>query len=123
MPGYLTTNTRQLLAAYSQATRTAYVVVETDPHPDLRFLPPKSIRSVMRSVLLEVFNADGRVIKTEDWQIGGYPGIEAFVRFNDGNLGRFRMFAIGDRLFGLSAVTSERFTFESELFFSSFRLR
>jgi hypothetical protein len=120
MPGEVTNNTNDQLTSVSYLTNTAYTITHKDS-PAAARLTPSQIREILRSSMLDTIGRTGLVIRTDNYQIEGYPGLELVIRHRDGTLGQYRAFAVNQRLYFMGAVTP-RFTRESVDFFHSFRV-
>lgn len=121
MPGEVTNNTNNQLTSVSYRTNTAYTIMHRDLSAATR-LTPSQIREVLRSSMLETIGSTGLVIRTTNYQIEGYPGLELVIRHADRTLGQYRAFAVNQRLYFMGAVTPHRFSRESVDFFHSFRV-
>jgi hypothetical protein len=55
MPGQVTTNRREQLSSYSEATKTSYVVIETPPNADLQYLSPQEMGSPVPVVIIKFY--------------------------------------------------------------------
>ncbi|MEY2914414.1 MAG: hypothetical protein RLZZ184_3723, partial [Cyanobacteriota bacterium] len=64
----------------------------------------------------------GKVIKSTDMVIQGYPGIELLVQHSDGSQGQYQAYIVRRRLYLIGARTKDELTTEASNFFDSFRI-
>ncbi|MBD2361785.1 hypothetical protein H6G36_11430 [Anabaena minutissima FACHB-250] len=121
MPGRIKSNTNDQLTSVSSNTNTAYTILHRDSAAVAQ-LTPSQVRQVLRSSMLETIGLTGLVIRTTNYQIEGYPGLELIIQHADGTLGKYRAFAVNQRLYFIGAITSNQFSRESTNFFDSFRV-
>lgn len=55
----------------------------------------------------------GKVIRTTNLVINGYPGLELLIDHSDESLGQYRAFVVNQRLYFMGAMTSDELTTES----------
>ncbi|UKO97883.1 hypothetical protein [Nostoc sp. UHCC 0870] len=121
MPGTVTNNTNDQLTSVSSITNTVYTILSKYSEAATQ-LTPSQTRQVLHSSMLETIGRTGLVIRTNNYQIEGYPGLELTMQHADGTLGKYRAFAVNQRLYFMGAITTNKFTRESIDFFDSFRV-
>jgi hypothetical protein len=126
MPGRITKNKPQELASENPTTRTAYFVTYIDLSEDVEYLSTVGIRKVMQNEFRKQFSRksefSGKVVRSIDLVIDGYPGIEFLVQHPNTAWGQYRFFLVKRRMYFLGSVAPGELTTETANFFDSFRV-
>jgi hypothetical protein len=120
MPGEVTENTSEQLTSVS-TTQTVYTVIHRD-FPEASGIPIPQIRQVLQSAMRETIGGTGKVIRSTNLVIDGYPGLELLMQHSDGSLGQYRAFVVNQRLYFMGALTPDELTTEAVNFFDSFQV-
>jgi hypothetical protein len=122
MPGQVVTNTNEELVSWSDATQTRYVMLHRDMPAEVNYLTTQQIRQLLQTTMREKIASQGKVVKSTNLVVDGYPGLELLVQHFDGSLGEYRAFLVKGRMYGMGAVASGELTTETVNFFDSFRV-
>jgi hypothetical protein len=122
MPGNITSNSSDTLASWSRVSQTAYISVHRDMPSEVFDLSTTGLRRVLQRSMRENIAKNGKVVRSTNMVIDGYPGLELMVQHNDGKLGQYRAFIVKGRMYVLGAVTGYELTTEAVNFFDSFRV-
>ncbi|AFY34368.1 hypothetical protein [Calothrix sp. PCC 7507] len=122
MPGVLKINTHDTLSSWSARSQTTYINIHRDAPPEVFYLSDIGIRQLLQSTMRESIASKGRVVRSTNLVVDGYPGLELLVQHNDGNLGQYRAFVVKGRIYIHGAVTEYELTTEATYFFDSFRV-
>lgn len=122
MPGSVTDNSSDTLTSWSRLSQTAYVSVHRNMPRDVDYLSTTGIRELLQQSMRQNVAKNGRVVRSTNMVINGYPGLELLVQHNDGKLGQYRAFIVKRRMYVLGAVTNNELTTEAVNFFDSFRV-
>ncbi|MBW4646808.1 MAG: hypothetical protein KME23_28120 [Goleter apudmare HA4340-LM2] len=122
MPGNITSNKSDTLASWSSVSRTAYISVHQNMPSEVFYLSTTGIRQLLQRSMRTNVAKNGKVVKSTNLVIEGYPGLEMLVQHNDGKQGQYRAFVVKGRMYVLGAVTEYELTTEAANFFDSFRV-
>lgn len=122
MPGQIETNTNDELVSWSSATQTRYVILHRDMPTEVNYLTTQQIRQLLQSSMREKIASQGKVVRSTNLVIDGYPGLELLVQHFDGSLGQYRAFLVKGRMYGMGAAAQNELTTETANFFDSFRV-
>jgi hypothetical protein len=64
----------------------------------------------------------GKIIKSTNMVVEGYPGIELLIQHSDGSQGQYQGYVVRRRLYLLGARATDELTTEAANFFDSFRV-
>lgn len=120
MPGAIVTNEYNKLASWSATSRTTYVIAHRYMPPEVSYLSTQQIRQLLQSSMRENIANEGKVVRSTNLVIDGYPGLEMLVQNSDGSVGQYQAFLVKQRMYILGAVTSDELTSEAVNFFDSF---
>jgi hypothetical protein len=122
MPGDLIENTKDHLMATNTTTNTTYMIMHGDIPTDTYYLNSQEIREILQTSLRSTIGSDGKVVKSTNIEIKGYPGLELLIQHSDGTQGQYQGYIVRRRLYLLAARTSDELTTEVANFFDSFRI-
>jgi hypothetical protein len=122
MPGQIENNTNKELVSWSDATQTRYVIVHRDMPVEVNYYTTQQIRQLLQTSMRRGIASKGKVVKSTNLVIDGYPGLELLVQHFDGSLGEYRAFLVKGRMYGMGAVSRNELTTETVNFFDSFRV-
>ena len=122
MPGEVVENHNDQLMTMNTTTKTVYMIFHKDIPLDIYFLNSEDIREVLQTVLRQNVDMEGKVIKSTNMVIEGYPGIELLIQHSDGSQGQYQGYVVRRRLYLLGARTTDELTTEATNFFDSFRV-
>jgi hypothetical protein len=120
MPGEVASNKHDELTSWSAESQTTYIIVHRDMPPEVFYLSTQGIRQLLQSSMRENIASKGKVVRSTNLVIDGYPGLELLVQNSDGSLGQYQAFLVKGRMYVLGAVTSDELTTETVNFFDSF---
>ena len=122
MPGKMVENTSSFLLTMNTTTQTAYMILHQDLPIDTYYFNSQEIRQVLQVTLRENLDIRGKVVKSTNMVIEGYPGIELLVQHSDGTQGQYQGYVVRRRLYLIGARTMNELTTEAANFFDSFRV-
>lgn len=122
MPGNVIENTENSLMTMNTTTGTVYIIFHKDIPLDIYSLSSKDIREVLQTALRQNIDTRGKVVKTTNMVIEGYPGIDLLIQHSDGTQGQYQGYVVRRRLYLLGARTADELTTETTNFFDSFRV-
>ncbi|MDB9521354.1 hypothetical protein PN480_05215 [Dolichospermum circinale CS-1225] len=122
MPGEVAENTKNSLLTVNTLTETVYMIFHGDLPTDTDYLDSEQIREVLQTSLRKNLDIRGKVIKSTDMVIQGYPGIELLVQHSDGSQGQYQAYVVRGRLYLIGARAKDELTTEASNFFDSFRI-
>ncbi|GAB1543788.1 hypothetical protein NUACC21_64640 [Scytonema sp. NUACC21] len=122
MPGQVKTNERNQLTSWSAESQIAYVVVHKDMPSEVFYLSTLGIRHLLQTSMRENIAKTGKVVRSTNLVINGYPGLELLAQNSDGTLGQYQAFLVKGRMYLMGAVTQNELTTEAVNFFNSFRV-
>lgn len=122
MPGEVIENTNNSLMTMNTTTRTVYMIFHKDIPVDIYSLSSKDIREVLQTALRQNLDLRGKVVKSTNMVIKGYPGIDLLIQHSDGTQGQYQGYVVRRRLYLLGARTAYELTTETTNFFDSFRV-
>ncbi len=122
MPGEELENNDGKLMTMNVRTQTVYMIFYRDIPLDIYSLNSEDIREVLQTALRETIDTKGKVIKSTNMVIQGYPGIELLIQHSDGTQGQYQGYVVRRRLYLLGARSSDELTTEAANFFDSFRV-
>jgi hypothetical protein len=122
MPGEVAENTKNSLLTVNTLTQTVYMIFHGDIPTDTDYLDSEQIREVLQTSLRKNLDIKGKVIKSTDMVIQGYPGIELLVEHSDGTKGQYQAYIVRRRLYLIGARAKDELTTEAANFFESFRV-
>jgi len=120
MPGEVVVNTKNTLTTTNATTGTLYIIVHLDLPVDGDLLSSKGIRQILQAAFRQ--NLEGKVIKTANIEIQGYPGIEFLVEHSNGTRGQYYGYVVKERVYMLGAISFGELTTEATNFFDSFKI-
>ena len=120
MPGEVASNKHNELTSWSAASKTTYIIAHRDMPPEVFYLSTQGIQQLLQSSMRENIASEGKVVRSTNLVIDGYPGLELMVQNSDGSLGQYQAFLVKGRMYALGAVTSDELTTETAHFFDSF---
>jgi hypothetical protein len=94
MPGDVVENNKELLVTANTATETVYMIFHGDLPTDTDYLSSEGIREVLQISLRKNLDIKGKVVKSTNMVIEGYPGIELLVQHSDGSLGQYQGYVV-----------------------------
>ena len=122
MPGDKVENNKELRVTENKATETVYMIFHGDLPTDVDYLNSEGIREVLRTSLRKNLDIKGKVVRSTNIVIEGYPGIELLVQHSDGSLGQYQGYVVKRRLYLIGARAKDELTTEATNFFDSFRV-
>ena len=122
MPGEVAENTKNSLLTVNTLTQTVYMIFHGDLPTDTDYLDSEQIREVLQIAMRKNLDIKGKVIKSTNLVIQGYPGIELLVQHSDGSQGQYQGYVVRRRLYLIGARTKDELTTEAANFFDSFRI-
>lgn len=122
MPGEVAENTKSSLLTVNTLTETVYMIFHGDLPTDTDYLDSEQIREVLQIAMRKNLDIRGKVIKSTNMVIQGYPGIELLVQHSDGSQGQYQGYVVRRRLYLIGARTKDELTTEASNFFDSFRI-
>jgi len=122
MPGDKVENNKELRVTENKATETVYMIFHGDLPTDVDYLNSEGIREVLQTSLRKNLDIKGKVVKSTNIVIEGYPGIELLVQHSDGSLGQYQGYVVKRRLYLIGARAKDELTTEATNFFDSFRV-
>ncbi|OBQ18465.1 hypothetical protein [Anabaena sp. AL93] len=122
MPGDEVENNKKLRVTENKATETVYMIFHGDLPTDVDYLNSEGIREVLQTSLRQNLDIKGKVVKSTNMVIEGYPGIELLVQHSDGSLGQYQGYVVKRRLYLIGARAKDELTTEAINFFDSFRV-
>ncbi|MUG91630.1 hypothetical protein F7734_03675 [Scytonema sp. UIC 10036] len=122
MPGRVESNERNELTSWSTASQIAYIIAHKDMPSEVFYLSTLGIQQLLQSSMRENIARKGKVVRSTNLVIDGYPGLELLVQNSDGSLGQYQAFLVKGRMYVLGAVTQNELTTEVVNFFKSFRI-
>lgn len=122
MPGDELENTKGHLITTNTDTQTVYMIFHQDLPPDTYYLNAEDIRQILQTAMRKNLDTKGKVVKSTNMVIEGYPGIELLIQHSDGSQGQYQGYVVRRRLYLLGARTSDELTTEAANFFDSFRV-
>ena len=122
MPGDVVENNKEMLVTENKATETVYMIFHGDLPTDTDYLNSEGIREVLQISLRKNLDIKGKVVKSTNRVIEGYPGIELLVQHSDGSLGQYQGYVVKRRLYLIGARAKDELTTEATNFFDSFRV-
>ena len=103
-------------------TPIVYMIVHKDVPLDIDSLSSEDIREVLQTALRQNIDMKGKVVKSTNMVIEGYPGIELLIQHSDGSQGQYQGYVVRRRIYLIVARTSDELTTEAANFFNSFRV-
>lgn len=122
MPGEVAENTKNSLLTVNTLTQTVYMIFHGDLPTDTDYLDSEQIREVLQIAMRKNLDIRGKVIKSTNMVIQGYPGIELLVQHSDGSQGQYQGYVVRGRLYLIGARAKDELTTEAANFFDSFRI-
>lgn len=122
MPGEVLENKNDTLMTINTTTKTVYMIVHKDVPLDIDSLSSEDIREVLQTALRQNIDMKGKVVKSTNMVIEGYPGIELLIQHSDGSQGQYQGYVVRRRIYLIVARTSDELTTEAANFFNSFRV-
>lgn len=122
MPGKVQSNKKRTLTSFSKATQTVYVILHQDLPPETDYLSNEKIREVLQTSMRKKIDRDGKIIRSTNYVIEGYPGLQLLVQQDNGYVSQYRAFVVKRRMYIIGAVTKGELGKQSERFFDSFRV-
>ncbi|MEB3218991.1 MAG: hypothetical protein VKN72_22525 [Nostocales cyanobacterium 94392] len=120
MPGSIQENGLRELMSWSDITQTAYLIAHTDLPVEVPYLSAAQINEILQTSMRGQISSTGKIVRSTNLEIGGYPGLELLVQHSDGKKGQYQGFIVKGRMYVLGAVTQEELTTEAVNFFDSF---
>ncbi|MFN7661767.1 MAG: hypothetical protein ACK5P3_27265 [Dolichospermum sp.] len=122
MPGEVAENTKNSLLTVNTLTETVYMIFHGDIPTDTYYLDSEQIREVLQTSLRKNLDIGGKVIKSTNMVIQGYPGIELLVQHSDGSQGQYQGYVVRRRLSLIGARAKDELTPAASNFVESFRI-
>jgi hypothetical protein len=122
LPGKETENNNNILMTTNTRTQTVYMFSRKDLPSETLVLSSEDIRQVLQVTLRATLAAEGKVVKSTNMVIEGYPGIELLIQHSDGTQGQYQGYVVRRRLYLLGARATDELTTEAANFFDSFRV-
>lgn len=122
MPGVVTDNTSKSLMTMNETTKTIYIIVHEDLPQGANYWTQEQTREILQSAMRENLDTKGRVIKSTNMVVEGYPGIELLIQHSDGSQGQYQGYVVRRRLYLIGARSYDELTTEATYFFNSFRV-
>ncbi|MBP5976965.1 hypothetical protein HW132_30645 [Brasilonema sp. CT11] len=126
MPGRITEKKPEQLFSESPTTQTVYFILYVDLPKETEYLSTLGLRKIMQDEFRKKFSGkqelSGKVVRSTDLVIEGYPGTEFLVQHSNGALGQYQSFIVKRRMYFLGAVAPGELTTEAANFFASFRV-
>ncbi|MBD2626579.1 hypothetical protein [Trichormus variabilis] len=122
MPGEVIENNKNQLMTTNTTNQTVYIIIHQDLPWDTYDFNSQQIRQILQTAMRENLDTKGKVVKSTNMVIEGYPGIELLIQHSDGTQGQYQGYIVRRRLYLLGARTSDELTTEAANFFDSFRV-
>ncbi len=122
MPGYELENTAGKLMSMNTTTKTIYMIFYENLPSGAYYWTSKETRQVLQTAMRNNLDTKGKVIKSTNMVVDGYPGIELLIQHSDGSQGQYQGYVVRRRLYLLGARTTDELTTEAANFFDSFRV-
>ncbi|MBJ7295667.1 MAG: hypothetical protein JHC73_04950 [Dolichospermum sp.] len=122
MPGEVVENHNDQLMTMNTTTKTVYMIFHKDIPLDIYSLGSQDIREVLQTALRQNIDMKGKVVKSTNMVIKGYPGIELVIQHSDGTQGQYQAYVVRRRMYMLGARTTDELTTEATNFFDSFNI-
>ena len=122
MPGYELENTAGKLMSMNTTTKTIYMIFYEDLPSGAYYWTSKETRQVLQTAMRNNLDTNGKVIKSTNMVVEGYPGIELLIQHSDGSQGQYQGYVVRRRLYLLGARATDELTTEADNFFDSFRV-
>jgi hypothetical protein len=90
MPGDEIENTKGQLITTNTDTQTVYMIFHQDLPPDTYYLNAEDIRQILQTAMRRNLDTKGKVVKSTNMVIEGYPGIELLIQHSDGSQGQYQ---------------------------------
>ncbi|AFY99359.1 hypothetical protein [Calothrix sp. PCC 6303] len=120
MPGSVQENEERKLMSWSDTTQTVYVIIHKDMPVDVSYLSVEEVEQVLQTSMREEMASTGKIVRSTNLEIDGYPGLELLVQHTDGTTGQYRGFIVKGRMYVMGAATQGELTTEAVNFFDSF---
>jgi hypothetical protein len=89
---------------------------------EVNYYTTQQIRELLQTSMRGRIGTKGKVVRSTNLVIDGYPGLELLVQHFDGSLGQYRTFLVKGRMYGMGAAAQSELTTETANFFDSFRV-
>jgi hypothetical protein len=122
MPGEVVENTKGHLITTNTTTQTVYMIFHEDLPSNVNYWTSEETREVLQSAMRKNLDTKGKVVKSTNMVIEGYPGIELLIQHSDGTQGQYQGYVVRRRLYLIGARTFDELTTEATNFFDSFRI-
>lgn len=122
MPGVLMQNTNKVLMTTNKTNNTMYIIIHEDLPRGANYWTQEQTREVLQAAMRENLDTQGKVIKSTNMVVKGYPGIELLIQHSDGSQGQYRGYVVRRRLYLIGARSYDELTTEASNFFDSFRV-
>jgi hypothetical protein len=122
MPGYELENTAGKLMSMNTTTKTIYMIFYENLPSGAYYWTSKETRQVLQTAMRNNLDTNGKVIKSTNMVVEGYPGIELLIQHSDGSQGQYQGYVVRGRLYLLGARATDELTTEAANFFDSFRV-
>jgi hypothetical protein len=120
MPGSVQENELRKLMSWSDTTQTVYMIIHRDMPVDVSYLSVEEVEQVLQTSMREEMASTGKIVRSTNLEIDGYPGLELLVQHADGTTGQYRGFIVKGRMYFMGAATQGELTTEAVNFFDSF---
>jgi hypothetical protein len=120
MPGSIRQNELRKLVSWSDTTQTIYIIAHTDLPVETPYLSAEKIRELLQTSMRGQMTSTGKIFRSTNLEIAGYPGLELLVQHSDGTTGQYQGFIVKGRMYVIGAVTQGELTTEAVNFFDSF---
>jgi hypothetical protein len=120
MPGSVQENELRKLMSWSDTTQTLYMIIHRDMPVDVSYLSVEEVEQVLQTSMREEMASTGKIVRSTNLEIDGYPGLELLVQHTDGTTGQYRGFIVKGRMYFMGAATQGELTTEAVNFFDSF---
>ncbi|MBD2138482.1 hypothetical protein H6F32_12975 [Anabaena sp. FACHB-1237] len=122
MPGVVTDNTSKSLITTNETNKTIYIIVHEDLPQGANYWTQEETRQILQTAMRENLDTQGKVIKSTNMVVEGYPGIELLIQHSDGSQGQYQGYVVRRRLYLIGARSYDELTTEATYFFDSFRV-
>jgi hypothetical protein len=122
MPGEVIENTKNSLLTANTTTKAIYMILHEDLPSGAYYWTSEETRQVLQTAMRNNLDTKGKIIKSTNMVVEGYPGIELLIQHSDGTQGQYQGYVVKRRLYLLGARATDELTTEAANFFDSFRV-
>jgi hypothetical protein len=122
MSGKVIENTKNSLITANTTTKAIYMILHEDLPSGAYYWTSEETRQVLQTAMRNNLDTKGKIIKSTNMVVEGYPGIELLIQHSDGSQGQYQGYVVRRRLYLLGARATDELTTEAANFFDSFRV-